>query len=69
MAQTYKIPVTWESYGHYIIEAENLEEAKEKALEPDRPLPDESNYIDDSIKLDDAEVITMMNESGYQTIV
>jgi hypothetical protein len=45
----YKIPVSWEMYGHITVEADTLEDAIEMA--EDFPLPDGS-YIEDSFKID-----------------
>lgn len=50
MAQ-YKIPITWESYKTYQVEAENLQEAVTKALSMFFKDPDE-NYINDSFSID-----------------
>lgn len=52
--KTYKIPVTWQSWGIMSIEADSLEDAKEKAL-GDAPLP-EANYVEDSIEIDEANL-------------
>lgn len=53
MMETYKISVTWESFGEAEIEAENLEEALDKAeADVDEiPLP-RANYVDGSFKID-----------------
>lgn len=51
--KTYHVAVVWEMYGHYIIEAPSLDEAKKRALDDMRPLPDESDYVTDSIYVDD----------------
>lgn len=60
--KTFKIPVTWEMYGHYNIKAESLEEAKKKAVDSDLPLPENCDYVSESIKLDDGEIILEMNK-------
>lgn len=52
--RTYKIPVTWQSWGNMSIEADSLEDAKKKAL-GDAPLP-EANYVDDSIEIDETNL-------------
>lgn len=52
MAKEFIIPVVWEMWGKYVIEAETLEEAMEKALDSELPLPEESYYVDDSIQVD-----------------
>ena len=60
----FKIPVIWEVYGTYSIEADTLEAAKEKALNgAGLGLPPDGNYIDDSMRLDDAEVIESLNNT------
>lgn len=54
--KTYRIPVVWQSWGVMEIEAESLEEAKAKAIDSETPLP-ESNYVDDSIEIDEESAI------------
>lgn len=49
----FRIPLTWEMYGHVYVEAENMEEAVEIALCPDFPLPDDGEYVDHSVMVDD----------------
>ncbi len=51
MSKTYKIPIYWESYKTYELEAENLQDAVNKALEQFFSEPDE-HYIDDSCDID-----------------
>lgn len=48
----FKIPVEWSVYGVVEIEANSIEEAVNKFDETidDIPLPDQSEYIDDSFK-------------------
>lgn len=48
---TYRIPIIWQMYGHYHIQANSLEEAIKIALGPDTPLPD-GQYVDDSVAVD-----------------
>ena len=48
----FRVPVVWQMYGHVDAEAETLEEAIAYVLGPECPLP-ESNYVDDSIQVDD----------------
>ena len=50
--KTYNIPITWQSYEKYRVEAENLEEAVEKALKEFLAIPD-STYIEDSFEIDE----------------
>lgn len=47
----YDIPITWQSYKNYKIEAENLEEAVELALKQFLSEPDD-NYLEDSFEVD-----------------
>lgn len=47
----YSIPIVWESYKRYTVEAENLHEAVTKALREFLKEPDE-NYLDDSFSID-----------------
>lgn len=48
----FKIPVEWSVYGVVEIEADSMEEAVDKFDETidDIPLPDQSEYIDDSFR-------------------
>ena len=48
----FKIPVEWSVYGVVEIEADSMEEAVNKFDETidDIPLPDQSEYIDDSFR-------------------
>jgi hypothetical protein len=50
--KNYSIPIVWESYKRYEVEAENLQEAVTKALSIFLKEPDD-NYIDDSFSIDD----------------
>jgi hypothetical protein len=50
--KNYSIPIVWESYKRYNVEAENLQEAVTKALSIFLKEPDD-NYIDDSFSIDD----------------
>ena len=49
--KNYSIPIVWESYKRYEVEAENLQEAVTKALSIFFKEPDD-NYIDDSFSID-----------------
>lgn len=49
---TYSIPIIWESFKRYDVEAENLQDAVTKALSYFLKEPDD-NYIDDSFSIDD----------------
>jgi len=48
----YSIPIVWESYKRYDVEAENLQEAVTKALREFLKELDD-NYIEDSFSIDD----------------
>ena len=47
----YSIPIIWESYKRYDVEAENLQEAVKEALKQFLKEPDE-NYLEDSFSID-----------------
>lgn len=47
----YKIPITWQSYEVFSVEAENLQEAVEKALKEFLTIPDDK-YLQDSFEID-----------------
>ena len=49
--KTYEIPIKWESYKRVKVEAENLQEATEKALKVFLDEPDDL-YLDDSFEID-----------------
>jgi len=57
--KTYKIPCTWQMYGFYHIEAENMKEALQKA--EDANLPNDSDYIEGSFEID-SNMIPFYNE-------
>lgn len=50
--KVYSIPITWQSYKRYIVNAENITEAAEKALHQFLSEPDDS-YLEDSLELDE----------------
>jgi len=54
--KTYTIPITWQSYKTYDVEAGNLQEAVEKALKQFISEPDD-NYLDDSFEVDSEIVL------------
>jgi hypothetical protein len=59
----FEIPVTWSVSGTYHVEADALEEAKEKVLDAEEPydkLP-KGEYIDDSMRIDE-DALKEMNE-------
>lgn len=51
--KTFKIPVTWESYGVVEIEADSVEQALQifKETEDDIALPTDWDYVDSSFRL------------------
>ena len=58
--KTWVIPVTWSVCSKVTVEADTLKEAMQKALNDSSiPLPDDSNYIDDSweLSMNDVEEI------------
>lgn len=58
--KTYKVPCTWEMFGVLEIEATSIEEAKRIAIE-DSPLPDDEEYVDGSLTVDD-DMLKYYNE-------
>ena len=61
----YNIPVTFEMYGVVKVEATNLEEAKQKALE-EEPLPLEKYYVDNSIEINEEFLEHLLNEESLK---
>lgn len=55
----YTIPCAWQMYGFYHIEAENLEEAIEKA--EDSELPKDADYVETSFEID-TDMIPFYND-------
>lgn len=51
MSKTYKIPITWQSFQEFEVEAETLEKAILIALKKFMSINDD-NYIDDSWEID-----------------
>lgn len=49
--KTYEVPIKWESYKRIQVEAENLQQATEKALKVFLDEPDDL-YLDDSFEID-----------------
>lgn len=62
--KTYKIPISWESYKTYEVEAENLEKAIEIALKEFLSEPDD-NYLSDSFDIDDTIIFDDYPEESY----
>lgn len=48
----WKIPVVWSMYGKVMVEAETIEKAIELALDPSTPLPDDGEYLLESLEVD-----------------
>ncbi len=62
---TFIIPVTYQMAGEYHVEADTLEQAKEKVLDADPPydaLPKNAEYVDDSMEVNE-EVLAELNSS------
>lgn len=59
MKRKFKIPVVWQCYGIVEVLAHNVEEASEKILSGDLPLP-EGHYLEDSLEVD-TEAIPVYN--------
>lgn len=57
--KTFKIPCTWQMYGYYHIEANDLKEALQKA--DDSNLPTDADYVECSFEIDN-ELIPFYNE-------
>lgn len=54
----YKIPVTWQSYGHIIVEGESAEDALNNARnDPEIPLPTESSYVEGSFQVEEDPIV------------
>jgi hypothetical protein len=51
----YNIPITFQSYTIFNIEADSLQEATEKAVKTFLSIPDE-NYLDDSYEVDETSL-------------
>jgi hypothetical protein len=62
--KTYKIPISWESYKTYEVEAENLEKAIEIALKEFLSEPDD-NYLSDSFDIDDDIIFDDYPKESY----
>ena len=54
MKKSYRVPCSWEMYGHIHVAAESWDEAIEKALADEMPLPShqESAYVLASFEID-----------------
>jgi hypothetical protein len=51
--RTFIIPVVWQASGYVEVVADNLNEAKAKAMEPEEKLPEQVNYVEDSFHIDE----------------
>lgn len=57
MPNMYRVPLVWQMYGHIWVEAESKEEAVQIALAPETPLPEDGDYVDESVAVDpDVEI-------------
>ena len=52
--KTYKIPVVWQMMGTVEVQAESLDDAVDKVLDTDVPLPEDGEYIEDSFEVDES---------------
>jgi hypothetical protein len=59
----WKIPVVWQSWGLYSVEANSLKEAIDKVKSYDFALPERQEYIDDSMVIDYDENINAIRET------
>ena len=50
--KTYQIACDWSVYGIMFVKANTLEEAKKKVIE-DEPIPTDSEYLDESFKINE----------------
>lgn len=54
----YKIPVTWQSYGHVIVEGENAEDALDNAKnDSEIPLPTQFSYVEGSFQIEEDLIV------------
>ena len=64
MPMKYKVPATWRVSGYYDIEANSEEEAASKVYHANY-LPNQSEYVDDSLIVDTDDITVQdQNESG-----
>lgn len=52
--KTYKIPVVWQMMGTVEVQAESLDDAVDKVLDTDVPLPEDGEYIEASFEVDES---------------
>jgi hypothetical protein len=64
--KTYKIPIVWQSYKYYEVEAENLQEGIIKAMKQFLSEPDDS-YLDDSFQFDEDSLEESYPEEEFNT--
>lgn len=64
--KTYKIPIVWQSYKYYEVEADNLQEGIIKAMNKFLSEPDDS-YLDDSFQFDEDYVEENYSEEEFNT--
>lgn len=48
----YRIPLKWEMRGDLVVNKETLEQAVNKALSEDSPLPQNSEFVEQSLQVD-----------------
>lgn len=67
----YKVPVSYEMYGHIEIEASSKEEAAEKVYSSDVGLPENTSYVEASFQVDEIffeEDEVLPEENGENTM-
>ena len=66
----WKVPVVWEACGIVYVKANTLEEAIEKAIAPETPLPDDYDYVADSCECwyDDIDSVRDLNDGQEDDI-
>jgi len=66
--KTYNIPITWQSYKRYQVEANSLQEATEKALNQFLSEPDDL-YLDDSFAIDEIIIEETGEKLNYKKLL
>jgi len=52
MKKTYRVPCSWQVYGHAEVKAESWDEAINKVEDDGFALPTDSDYVDASFEVD-----------------
>ena len=61
----YRIPATWQMYGWFEVEAENLQDAVDQI--EDLPLP-KGSYVDDSFEIDSEMLVDDYPDEDFELI-